>query len=68
MLQIVFFSVLFAAGLTRCRNARAKDSMLGFCEGLAEVMFKFTGIVMKFAPLGIFGAAVAGRSARTGSG
>jgi proton glutamate symport protein len=32
--------------------------MLGFCEGLAEVMFKFTGIVMKFAPIGI-GAAIA---------
>ena len=59
VLQVVFFSVLFAAGLTMVRNVRAKDSMLGFCEGLAEVMFKFTGIVMKFAPLGIFGAVVA---------
>jgi Na+/H+-dicarboxylate symporter len=59
VLQVVFFSVLFAAGLTMVRNVRAKESMLGFCEGLAEVMFKFTGIVMKFAPLGIFGAVVA---------
>jgi proton glutamate symport protein len=32
--------------------------MLGFCEGLAEVMFKFVGIVMRFAPIGI-GAAMA---------
>jgi proton glutamate symport protein len=32
--------------------------MLHFCEGVAEVMFKFTGIVMKFAPIGI-GAAMA---------
>ena len=32
--------------------------MLGFCEGLAEVMFKFVGIVMQFAPIGI-GAAMA---------
>jgi proton glutamate symport protein len=32
--------------------------MLGFCEGLAETMFKFTGIVMKYAPIGI-GAAIA---------
>ena len=59
VLQVVFFSVLFAAGLTMVRNVRAKDAMLGFCEGLSEVMFKFTGIVMKFAPLGIFGAVVA---------
>jgi proton glutamate symport protein len=32
--------------------------MLGFCEGLAETMFKFTGIVMKYAPIGV-GAAIA---------
>ena len=32
--------------------------MLGFCEGLAEVMFKFVGIVMRYAPIGI-GAAMA---------
>lgn len=59
VLQVVFFAVLFAAGLTMVRNVRAKEAMLGFCEGLSEVMFKFTGIVMKFAPLGIFGAVVA---------
>ncbi|HEX7025559.1 MAG TPA: cation:dicarboxylase symporter family transporter [Gemmatimonadales bacterium] len=59
VLQVVFFSVLFAAGLTMVRATRPKEAMLGFCEGLSEVMFKFTGIVMKFAPLGIFGAVVA---------
>jgi proton glutamate symport protein len=32
--------------------------MLGFCEGLTEVMFRFVAIVMKFAPIGI-GAAMA---------
>jgi proton glutamate symport protein len=32
--------------------------MLAFCESLSEVMFKFTGLVMWFAPLGV-GAAVA---------
>ena len=31
----------------------AKETMLGFCEGLAETMFKFTGIVMKYAPIGV---------------
>ncbi|MEO8226931.1 MAG: cation:dicarboxylase symporter family transporter, partial [Gemmatimonadota bacterium] len=49
VLQIVFFSVLFGAALTQVKG-RPKESMIGFCEGLAEVMFKFTGIVMKFAP------------------
>lgn len=59
VLQVVFFSVLFAAALTMVKNGRAKEAMLGFCEGLSEVMFKFTAIVMKFAPLGIFGAVTA---------
>ena len=59
VLQVVFFSVLFAAGLTMVKTGRAKEAMLGFCEGLSEVMFKFTAIVMKFAPLGIFGAVTA---------
>ncbi len=55
VLQIVFFSVLFAAALTQVQG-RPKEMMLGFCEGLSEVMFKFTNIVMKFAPIGIFAA------------
>src|SRR5437867_2727982 len=57
ILQIVFWSVLFAIGLSQVRG-RPKEAMLGFCEGLAEVMFRFTAIVMKFAPIGI-GAAIA---------
>jgi proton glutamate symport protein len=32
--------------------------MVGFCGAVAEVMFKFTGIVMKYAPIGV-GAAIA---------
>ena len=59
VLQVVFFTVLFAAALTQVKPGRAKDHMLGFVDGLAETMFKFTNIVMKFAPIGIFGAMVA---------
>jgi Na+/H+-dicarboxylate symporter len=57
VLQVVFWATLFAIGLTQVRG-RPKEAMLGFCEGLMEVMFKFVGIVMKFAPIGI-GAAMA---------
>lgn len=57
VLQIVFFSILFAVGLSRVSGA-PKEFMLRFCESLAEVMFKFTGLVMAFAPFGI-GAAIA---------
>ena len=55
VLQIVFFSVVFALAVAQVKG-KPKDSMLAFCEGLAETMFKFTGIVMLFAPFGIFGA------------
>src|SRR5438477_6525584 len=37
MLQVVFWSVLVAIGLTQVRG-RPKETMLGFCEALAEVM------------------------------
>ncbi len=57
VLQIVFWSILFAVALTQVQG-RPKELMLGFCEALAEVMFKFTGLVMTFAPVGI-GAAMA---------
>jgi len=66
VLQVVFFAVLFAIALTRVRSG-PREAMLHFCEGLAEVMFKFTGIVMKFAPIGI-GAALAVTVASGGLG
>jgi proton glutamate symport protein len=57
VLQIVVFAIIFALALTQVRG-RPKEAMLGFLEGLAETMFKFTGIVMYYAPIGI-GAAIA---------
>lgn len=54
-LQIVFFSVLFAAALTQVRG-RPKEVMLSFAESLTEVMLKFVGIVMKYATIGIAAA------------
>jgi Na+/H+-dicarboxylate symporter len=57
VLQIVFFSIIFAVALSQVREG-PRAAMLGFCEGLAETMFKFTGIVMKYAPIGV-GAAIA---------
>jgi len=57
VLQIVIFSILFAIGLALVSEAKRKP-MLDFTESLAEVMFKFTKIVMYFAPIGV-GAAIA---------
>ena len=66
VLQIVFFSILFAVALSQVRG-RPKEIVLLGCEGLAEVMFKFTGIVMKYAPIGI-GAAMAVTVGHSGLG
>jgi proton glutamate symport protein len=66
VLQIVFFSILFAVALSQVRG-KPKEAMLGFCAGLAETMFKFTGIVMKYAPIGI-GAAIAVTVGHSGIG
>src|SRR4051812_6262343 len=54
VLQIVVWSILFAISLTMV-GAKARP-MIEFCESLAETMFKFTNIVMKYAPIGVAAA------------
>ena len=58
VLQIVFFSVIFGIALSRVQG-KPRQVMLDFCESLSETMFKFVGIVMSFAPVGIAGAIAA---------
>jgi proton glutamate symport protein len=63
VLQIVIFSTLFAfACLAVGEKARP---VVAVAEGLAEVMFKFTGYIMSLAPLGV-GAAMAASVAEHG--
>ncbi|HML56949.1 MAG TPA: cation:dicarboxylase symporter family transporter [Ferruginibacter sp.] len=57
VLPIVVFSIIFGIALAMLPNAKKKP-MLEFSESLAEVMFKFTNIIMYFAPFGV-GAAIA---------
>jgi proton glutamate symport protein len=66
VLQVVFFAVLFAVALSQTRG-RSKEVVLAACEGLSEVMFRFTTIVMHFAPIGI-GAAIAVTIGHSGLG
>jgi proton glutamate symport protein len=66
VLQVVFWSVLFAVALSQVKG-EPKEIVLRFCEGLAAVIFKFVGIVMKFAPIGI-GAAIAVTVGHSGIG
>jgi proton glutamate symport protein len=56
VLQIVAFSVLFAMAVSSI-GEKGKPMLL-FCESLSQIMFRFTGYVMLFAPIGV-GAAMA---------
>ena len=67
ILQVVIFSLLFGVALAMVKNKEKRRPMLAFAESLTEVMFKFTNIVMLFAPLGVLGA-VASMVASTGMG
>jgi proton glutamate symport protein len=55
VLQVVVFAILFAIGLALTPE-KPRRLMLDMCESLSEVMFKFTNVVMYFAPLGVGGA------------
>jgi proton glutamate symport protein len=66
VLQVVVFAILFAISLAQVRG-KPRETMIAFFEGLAETMFKFTGLVMKLAPIGI-GAAIAVTVGHSGIG
>ncbi|MFZ1370418.1 MAG: cation:dicarboxylase symporter family transporter [Ferruginibacter sp.] len=57
VLPIVVFSIIFGIALAMINEEKRKP-MLAFTESLAETMFKFTNIIMYFAPFGV-GAAIA---------
>ena len=66
VLQVVVFSIIFGIALALVKEDRRRP-MLRFAESLTEVMFKFTNIVMLFAPIGV-GAAIAYTVGSTGMG
>lgn len=53
ILQIVIFSIIFGIALSML-GEKYKSPMLKLTASLTEVMFKFTGIVMYFAPVAVF--------------
>jgi len=63
VLQIVIFSVLFALAVTSI-GEKARPIIV-WCESLADIMFRFTEFVMKFAPVGV-GAAMANTVGHSG--
>jgi Na+/H+-dicarboxylate symporter len=54
VLQLVVFTIVFAIALGMV-GEKGKP-VIHFCEGVAEAMFKFTNIIMHYAPIGVFAA------------
>lgn len=54
ILPVVVFATLFGVSLTRAGDAGRP--VLAFFEGTAKVMFKYTDMVMRLTPIGVFGA------------
>ncbi len=57
ILQVAVFAVFFGVALATLSESK-RGPVLRLCESLAEVMFRFTNVVMYFAPIGV-GAAMA---------
>ena len=53
ILQIIFFAIFVGLGITLV--GKKADPVYNFFDGMAEIMYKITGIVMQFAPIGILG-------------
>jgi len=55
ILQVLLFAVLFGIGLMRMPGERGK-AVVHFLDEVAGALFGVIGIIMRFAPLGAFGA------------
>lgn len=55
ILQIVIFSIIFGIAVAMVKE-KYRTPMLRFSESLAEIMFKFTNVVMYYAPVAVFAA------------
>jgi aerobic C4-dicarboxylate transport protein len=54
ILQVLFFAILFAFGLQML--GERGEGVLRLIDVIAHVFFKIVGFIMKFAPIGAFGA------------
>lgn len=64
MLGVIFFGLMFGAGITMIREDRQK-TMVGFLEALADVITTIVDIAMRLAPFGVAGL-IFGVTARFG--
>ncbi|WP_430786497.1 dicarboxylate/amino acid:cation symporter [Virgibacillus flavescens] len=53
ILQIIFFSIFLGLGITMV--GEKAQPVFRFFDGLAEIMYKITWVIMRLIPIGIFG-------------
>jgi Na+/H+-dicarboxylate symporter len=53
MLGLIFFSLIFGYCISKIES-HASSILMGFWQGIFQAMIKFTHIIMKFLPLGVF--------------
>ncbi len=66
MLGLIFFAILFGYFMTHLQHDYA-EPLFKFWNGVFHVMMKITELIMKFAPIGVFGL-IAAVVAETGFG
>jgi proton glutamate symport protein len=54
MLSVIFFALLFGFFITQTQE-NTKKILIGFFDGVFEVMMKITLFIIRFAPFGVFG-------------
>lgn len=57
ILQVIVFALFLGIGSTALPNDVSKP-FIKFFDSLAEIMYKITALIMKFAPFGVFGLIV----------
>ncbi len=53
MLGLIFFSLIFGYCISKIES-HASTILMGFWQGVFQAMLKFTHIIMKFLPIGVF--------------
>jgi proton glutamate symport protein len=53
MLGLIFFSLIFGYCISKIESHNS-SILMSFCQGIFQTMLKFTHIIMKFLPLGVF--------------
>lgn len=64
MLGLITFALIFGFMMTQLQT-KLREPMVLFWQGLNEIMMKMTHLIMRFAPIGVFGL-IAKTTAQTG--